>query len=978
MNLDAPNDPPASTIPSTSQPEQQVPNLPTTFTPGRTPAGALQGGSFGEAGTQFGSSVAQSPSASLRVSSPDDDGLELLPEVQATGRSAGSRRPFQRRRRTRACDACRSRKTKCDTPNQGPCAACQAASLICKFSEGGEDRRRHGPARRVRELESIISGLNKKLAEAEARLAATHLSSTAPPSIHSNQASSPASNTPRQFIKTSESPTTGSSTQVGALGPPLPTPVLARSFEGIGPPPPSTPTSTSRPDIWSPTAVPGSASSEGIRGGYTVDSRRPSFAFSAGSSVASGLPRFHDRNDKPSGETITWDHHIFGPGSGPSYVASYTEYLQQLGFTPPRVDRGMVEAAAPRLSLGPESMQHNYPPIDLRGFLPPKKLADKLLEIFRTTIQNYTPMFYWPNLTRKFERAWSDPIFDGDAESVRSIFSVVMMVLAVSSQLLEPQELDISEGEGGDWGNIQERNGWNFYELARKYWNVNNPSYTLDDGIYLCLVAFYLDKACLPSPCWMITGSAARVCQDLGLHRQPPPNHFSREEMESRTRLFWAVYTQDRKLSIKQGRPAIFRDRDIDVGFPGELDETKIHEEKSKDRKEIDVKGMGDRGHVLNTDTLSQNTITHGSLRVFRATIIVARACELIKDLRLHHEDGNEDKAMLAQIDNRLREGWEAFPEEFIDLQRADFLDIPALRPLLYLQHSRLILYRYFTDFSHTIPVKRKFRTFCLGQSIQISKITAHLLTRASQNENFDKCFGLRTDELVHVHTFRAATILLLGHYSRDPTFLMVNKEEVDICVRALRSVAASHQSGQKLLHLFDEFARMFEYHFGEVSDPNVPPLHMPLHLVPQEGEGEEQGGPPVVQHVAWEQSQRHPPAAATPGSSAGEGALYAHYQIPPNAPPQWTHQAPAIGQQPRNMPAAPGEAAQTSHPQERYVPPVNAMPRQHLGFAMPGVTMGEQGPVPIDWDAFQQVLQFDPNFEAFMLGPQDWNIGHQ
>lgn len=44
-----------------------------------------------------------------------DDALTLLPEVQATGRPAGSRRPFQRRRRSRACDACRARKTKVRT-----------------------------------------------------------------------------------------------------------------------------------------------------------------------------------------------------------------------------------------------------------------------------------------------------------------------------------------------------------------------------------------------------------------------------------------------------------------------------------------------------------------------------------------------------------------------------------------------------------------------------------------------------------------------------------------------------------------------------------------------------------------------------------------------------------------------------------------------------------------------------------------------
>lgn len=46
------------------------------------------------------------------LSPEEDDSLTLLPEVQATGRPIGSKRPFQRRRRSRACDACRARKTK--------------------------------------------------------------------------------------------------------------------------------------------------------------------------------------------------------------------------------------------------------------------------------------------------------------------------------------------------------------------------------------------------------------------------------------------------------------------------------------------------------------------------------------------------------------------------------------------------------------------------------------------------------------------------------------------------------------------------------------------------------------------------------------------------------------------------------------------------------------------------------------------------
>jgi hypothetical protein len=52
------------------------------------------------------------PSPSKPLSPPPSDTLVLLPEVVATGRPTGTKRPFQRRRRSRACDACRARKTK--------------------------------------------------------------------------------------------------------------------------------------------------------------------------------------------------------------------------------------------------------------------------------------------------------------------------------------------------------------------------------------------------------------------------------------------------------------------------------------------------------------------------------------------------------------------------------------------------------------------------------------------------------------------------------------------------------------------------------------------------------------------------------------------------------------------------------------------------------------------------------------------------
>jgi len=74
-------------------------------------AGGGGGGGGGGAGGAEGDVKAGSV---LESSQPpaDTDALVLLPEVAQSGKPAGSRRPFRRRRRSRACDACRARKTK--------------------------------------------------------------------------------------------------------------------------------------------------------------------------------------------------------------------------------------------------------------------------------------------------------------------------------------------------------------------------------------------------------------------------------------------------------------------------------------------------------------------------------------------------------------------------------------------------------------------------------------------------------------------------------------------------------------------------------------------------------------------------------------------------------------------------------------------------------------------------------------------------
>ncbi|KAF8544492.1 hypothetical protein BDD12DRAFT_872735 [Trichophaea hybrida] len=111
--------------------------------------------------------------------------------------------------------------------------------------------------------------------------------------------------------------------------------------------------------------------------------------------------------------SITWNPNAFGPGSAPQFIDSYKGYLQRQGIYAPNISgesSNMFERTEPAVPLLSDVIpQHGMPPFDLRRFLPDPNLSNILMEAFRTSVQNYMPVFYWPGLVRKFERAWSSP-----------------------------------------------------------------------------------------------------------------------------------------------------------------------------------------------------------------------------------------------------------------------------------------------------------------------------------------------------------------------------------------------------------------------------------------------------------------------------------------------------------------------------------------------------------------------------------------
>jgi hypothetical protein len=69
---------------------------------------------------------------------------------------------------------------------------------------------------------------------------------------------------------------------------------------------------------------------------------------------------------------------------------------------------------------------------------------------------------------------------------------------------------------------------------------------------------------------YRVIGLAARMCLELGFHRRDAlmksfPNE---EQWPDITRIFWTIYSLDRRWSLGTGLPFVIQDEDIDPNLP--------------------------------------------------------------------------------------------------------------------------------------------------------------------------------------------------------------------------------------------------------------------------------------------------------------------------------------------------------------------------------------------------------------------------
>ncbi|KAF3183955.1 hypothetical protein TWF788_005428 [Orbilia oligospora] len=295
---------------------------------------------------------------------PEDD-LVVIPRPQ-NPQGQNNKRAFQKRRRSRACDACRLRKTKCDAPPEGTCSSCASASLLCKFSDPESEKKKIGPARRLRMLETTVQELNEKLKIAEARLQSGERSSidASTPEIPSSSSDIALTTTNRR----ADSPSNSNSTATG-----------------------------------------NSPSDRSPRLSISQPPRRVSYDLSTNEDL------------------------FVGTTSGLGFLASIQEYVERLGYDTTSLLDAWKAAEAKTFPTNPPIYNDDSQMRDLRAFLPPKPAGQKLLSIFHHSTARVAPIFYWPIILTKFERAYEAPIYPNDQSAVTGVFCVLMAIYAYAS-----------------------------------------------------------------------------------------------------------------------------------------------------------------------------------------------------------------------------------------------------------------------------------------------------------------------------------------------------------------------------------------------------------------------------------------------------------------------------------------------------------------------------------------------------------------
>ncbi|KAF7359679.1 Zn(2)-C6 fungal-type domain-containing protein [Mycena venus] len=199
-------------------------------------------------------------------------------------------------------------------------------------------------------------------------------------------------------------------------------------------------------------------------------------------------------------------------------------------------------------------VKHRVPPVGPFVF-PEPDLLSALVSLYFLHRNLYFPVLHRPT----FERSIAEGLHIRDT----SFGAVVLLVCAIGSRFSNDVRVDPPGAESL-------RCGWEFFDQIPLHLGHLFETPTIYHLQYYCLASSFLEFSA-PAACWTLIGIGLRIAQEVGAHRykKGPPT----VESELWKRVFWALVSRDRLISMSLGRSCTTQPEEFDAELPIECDD---------------------------------------------------------------------------------------------------------------------------------------------------------------------------------------------------------------------------------------------------------------------------------------------------------------------------------------------------------------------------------------------------------------------
>ena len=405
-----------------------------------------------------------------------------------------------------------------------------------------------------------------------------------------------------------------------------------------------------------------------------------------------------------------------GPTAGYSFVASVQDYFTLMGYE--------------SIALPPKWRWANPPSLAaplVHFALPSRQAVSELLESFRTSFHTWFPVVSWPTLEVKISKVYA--LLSGsvvDVAGARLSFCLINAILAIGSQFAKLTDSSSSPDAP------RALDGKEFFECALHAYQWCPANYTYDDIVFLLLMSCYLERAGSAGPCYMFAGAAFRIAADMGLDKVGPSALFTASDDHLRKRLFRACFVLDSRLALTFGRPPFFSHSNLDT------DRLLTPTEEANDPEP--------GGRAGKQESQSQ-----------RFLLVMAMFSREVEGI-IENQMNDDICAQVIAADKRLADAWNLLDPEHRSINPEQPLEPALLNILLYLQHVRLVLHRYFSDPSVTDEV----RAHCFRRCAEICVESSQIVLRTTHWPETEQRLGDVTTDVVENHIFRCSILLLM------------------------------------------------------------------------------------------------------------------------------------------------------------------------------------------------------------------------